>query len=68
MNNECLIWSIEHTAWWALLRRGYTKDYQQAGRYTSEEAAQIVRDANHDARACNECMIPIDCLGLTPIL
>lgn len=66
--NEYLIWSIEHTAWWAPARLGYTTDLQQAGRYTHADAAQIVKQANGDARACHECMIPVAYLGLPPVL
>jgi hypothetical protein len=39
--NEYLIWSFEHDAWWAPDRRGYTRDIEQAGVYTAQEAGAI---------------------------
>ncbi len=41
-----LIWSIEHNAWWAPNQHGYRTSREQAGRYTYEEALEIVRGAN----------------------
>lgn len=67
MDTEFLIWSIEHTAWWAPARLGYTTAVQQAGRYTREEADQIVEDANHHG-VLHECKIPVACLDLVPVL
>jgi hypothetical protein len=53
-----LIWSIEHTAWWAPHRRGYVRDPREAGQYSQGEAIEIVKSANlHDT--FNECMIPV---------
>jgi hypothetical protein len=43
---EWIIWSIEHTAWWAPAERGYTKDRTEAGCYTYEQALAILRGAN----------------------
>lgn len=54
-----LIWSIEHDAWWMPNSRGYTKSRKGAGRYTFEEAIEIVEGANFyvvDGRP-NEAMI-----------
>lgn len=36
-----LVWSNEHRAWWAPLRRGYTTDIERAGRYERSEAIRI---------------------------
>lgn len=41
-----LIWSLEHKAWWAYNRVGYTPDREYAGCYTFEEACKICLDAN----------------------
>lgn len=41
-----LIWSNEHNAWWRAGRAGYTNDKKSAGRYSGEEAAQIIANAN----------------------
>ena len=35
-----LIWSWEHLAWWRPNGQGYTRDVEEAGRYTEGEAAQ----------------------------
>lgn len=40
-----LIWSFEHDAWWAPDRRGYTEDIEKAGRYSKDEAGEIVTDS-----------------------
>lgn len=37
-----LIWSFEHDAWWAPNRCGYTTDISKAGRYSKEDAGDIV--------------------------
>jgi len=39
---QYLIWSFEHRAWWGPDRCGYTTDIERAGRYTKEEAGEIV--------------------------
>lgn len=41
-----LIWSHEHHAWWAPGGNGYTFSREDAGRYSQEEAFDIVRSAN----------------------
>lgn len=46
MNEEWLIWSNEHGAWWRAGESGYTKSKQNAGRYSFEKACQIVERAN----------------------
>lgn len=46
MNDEYLIWSIEHDAWWGPNETGYTTVTAQAGRYTRDRAAAIVQRAN----------------------
>jgi hypothetical protein len=41
-----IVWSNEHNAWWKPSKRGYTNARHEAGRYSFEEACQIVHDAN----------------------
>jgi hypothetical protein len=53
-----LIWSEEHRAWWRPYARGYTDSIVQAGRYTADRAAQIVRDGNIGGRF-HEIAIPV---------
>ena len=55
-----VIWSIEHTAWWAPGECGYTTSLQDAGRYPRARAAQIVARAN--LARFHECMIPVTAL------
>ena len=55
-----VIWSIEHDAWWAPERIGYTRELHEAGRYTQAEAAEIVKRAN--VVEFNEAAIPLECL------
>lgn len=40
-----LIWAWDHEAWYRPNRAGYTTEVHQAGRYTKEEAGDIVTDA-----------------------
>ena len=58
-----LIWSNEHGRWWAPGRMGYRAFIGQAGRYTIEEASQIVEDAN---RYQGEHAIPNEVKVLAP--
>lgn len=59
-----LIWSIEHRGWWGPSHRGYVSHREFAGRYTREEAEEIVRGANHfhndQAGPPYEAMVPED--------
>ena len=41
-----LVWSEEHGAWWGAARSGYTRSIRDAGRYSLEDAADIVENAN----------------------
>ena len=69
MEQQYLIWSVEHCAWWRSRQTGYTTSRMQAGRYTLEEARRICLDANlfvegegfitHDFVKPNECMVPV---------
>ena len=56
--NLWLIWSLEHNGWWMPDRNGYHADIKKAGRYTFEEAREIVTDANN-YNSVNEAMCPV---------
>lgn len=45
-----LIWSPEHGSWWRPSACGYTSRHQEAGRYSFEEAFEIVRESFAGAR------------------
>ena len=62
---QYLIWSMEHNAWWAPHRRGYSETWGDAGRYTRDEAVAIVEDANGGGRLCHEAMIPLNAVLLS---
>lgn len=53
------IWSMEHNAFWAPARNGYTRRRDSAGTYSYAEATEIVRNANYgtDANLPHEAMI-----------
>lgn len=60
MDYEWLIWSTEHDAWWMPGERGYTRERDQAGRYSYEDACRIVFNANkhkYNDQFPNESMI-----------
>lgn len=51
--DNVLIWSIEHSAYWAPDCAGYRTDARGAGRYDRQHAEDIVRDVSKDPRkAC----------------
>ncbi len=45
MNDECLIWSNQHRAWWAPACGGYVLDVACAGRFTETVARNLVTEA-----------------------
>lgn len=47
-----LIWSFKHGLWWAPNRQGYTPHMVQAGRYTAEEAGEIVTNSVMGESVC----------------
>jgi hypothetical protein len=59
-NQINVIWSEEHGAWWAPGRSGYTRSLSNAGRYSKEEAQEIVTGANKylPAGRFNEVAVP----------
>ena len=63
-NIKYLIWSIEHSAWWAPAWRGYTPDVSKAGIYNWNEAITICDGANQfraekPTEWPNEAMVPL---------
>ena len=59
-DSRWLIWSNEHRAWWKAGHHGYTTSKLEAGKYTQQEAVNIVRQANFylkDDDIPNEAMI-----------
>jgi hypothetical protein len=52
-----VIWSFEHRQWWRADRQGYTEHLSEAGRYSAEEAGDIVTGAFLSEHVCvNEAM------------
>ena len=49
-----LIWSNQRGMWWRADRRGYTSHLAEAGRYTENEAREIVNDATCDGQLQHE--------------
>lgn len=43
---EWIVWSNEHRSYWGPNHRGYVSSRASAGRYSYEEALEIVRGAN----------------------
>lgn len=61
VKGEWLIWSMEHDGWWKPNRNGYTEYLSEAGRYSFEDALDIVASANmHCINQPKEAMI-FDC-------
>lgn len=52
MDDQYLIWSEEHGAWWAPKCRGYTMSMAKAGRYPEEMARAIAASANAHGSFC----------------
>lgn len=48
-NAKCLVWSNAHGGWWHASRHGYTLDLTHAGRFTVQEAQEIVIKAGREA-------------------
>jgi hypothetical protein len=52
MEDEYLIWSEEHGAWWRPASAGYTTSMAKAGRYTLKVAQDITDNANGGGTFC----------------
>lgn len=58
MEELWLIWSEEHRAWWAPNHKGYVQERKQAGKYTYDDACDIVKGANVNFKDVpNEAMV-----------
>ena len=49
---DYLIWSEEHGAWWGPHHYGYTRSMKKAGRYSKEQAEAISASANGGGTFC----------------
>ena len=52
-----VIWSFEHEGWWKPNGNGYTQDFTEAGKYTFDQADEIIIHANSHGQR-NEAMLP----------
>ena len=52
MNPEYVCWSFKHKLWWRANRQGYTPNLAEAGRYSSQEAGEIVTDSVMGETVC----------------
>lgn len=60
-NSQWIIWSIEHSAWWAVDHKGYTTLRERAGVYSYAEALDIVEGANKGRKNVpNEAMVRVN--------
>lgn len=53
-----LIWSNEHSQWWRPFGNGYTHSREKAGRFSFEEAARYVLQANQFTHDPQETLVP----------
>lgn len=68
-DDQYLIWSNEHRAWWRADRFGYAPGLCNAGRYTREQALQICRDAIPTAMSVGSVSeIPVRAVDVTDFL
>lgn len=49
-----LVWSNGHGAWWAKRGMGYTLNFDEAQRYTAEDAARVCLEASAYGHVSNE--------------
>jgi hypothetical protein len=61
MTEDYVIWSLEHRAWWQAASFGYCATLTEAGRYSEQEAATLVRE--HNVIVVREVMIPVRALA-----
>jgi hypothetical protein len=50
MDDQYLIWSIDHSLWWCENSRGYTDEIERAGRF-QKDRARYARMRLHDQEA-----------------
>ena len=58
-SQDYLVWSNQHGMWWRPAGRGYTKQIEEAGRYTRVNAEAIVKDATLDGRLTHRRTNPL---------
>lgn len=71
MEQEYLVWSNEHGAWWRPKSAGYTRNRDEAGRYTRREAISICANARNGFGADampSEIPVPLDDLDEAEII
>jgi hypothetical protein len=56
---QYLIWSNQHQMWWRAARAGYTPYIEEAGRYTHDDASQIVSAATLDGALDQAAVNPV---------
>lgn len=54
-----LVWSNQKGMWWRPNRRGYTQFIEEAGRYSPEEAREIVSSATLDGKLAHSRLDPV---------
>lgn len=54
------IWSHEHGQWWRANHSGYTWDILDAGRYSYDQAKEIITKANYNGRIQEEGILVAD--------
>lgn len=59
-----LIYSFEHDAWWRPDRRGYTRNIDEAGRYSATEAGAIMQDATLGHEAAVPELLAVDIINV----
>jgi hypothetical protein len=59
-----LIWSNEHGAWWRPQASGYTRNIGEAGRYTKEFADDVCSEANWQPGVINEVAVQAPGVGI----
>lgn len=70
MEEQYLIWSVEHQAWWARDSMGYVHDVRVAGLYPKAVAEEICRKANRylSAGVVHEVMIPESVVAVVGVI
>lgn len=54
-----LVWSNQKSMWWRANRSGYTQYIEEAGRYSAEDARQIVSQATLDGQLRRHRIDPV---------
>ena len=59
MKRNWVVWSYEHSAWWAANHSGYMAELLHAGLYTEAEAKEIELRANGDRLRKSEAAMSV---------